>query len=719
MINPAFKLFIEHEVLPHTQLEASQFWLNLAGLIADFAPRNRELLAVRDRFQSRISQWHKETKGQNVSPSEYLSFLKSIGYIEPIGDDFSISTSNVDAEIAHMAGPQLVVPLKNARFALNAANARWGSLYDALYGSDIIADNTNLTKPGGYDPARGSKVVAWVRDFLDQRFPLATGSHRNVTNYQIVDSALVITLGSGEKTQLSNLEQFVAFSGLRSNPDCLLLKNHGLHIEIQFDEQSAISKADQAGISDVVVEAAITTIMDCEDSVAAVDPEDKIEVYRNWLGLMLGTLSASFKKDLTTVTRRLNDNRVYQTPEGKNLNLSGRSLLFNRNVGLHMTTDLMHDEGGNPVPENIIDAVVTCLASMIDFEQSAGYQNSAHGSIYIVKPKMHGPAEVRFTCDLFSAIESMLALPLNTIKLGIMDEERRTTVNLKECIRIAQQRLVFINTGFLDRTGDEISTSMEAGAFLPKEKIKLEPWIQGYENQNVDIGLACGLSGKAQIGKGMWAMPDEMAKMMTAKIQHPLAGATTAWVPSPTAAVLHALHYHQVNVFEVHQRLSANPRDSLNKILTIALINNPNELTSAEVQAELNNNIQGILGYVVRWVEMGIGCSKVPDIHNIGLMEDRATLRISAIHIANWLRHGICTEAQVLETLEGMAKVVDQQNAQDPDYQAMSNNLEESLGFQAAKALIFENQSLPNGYTEPLLHDFRIRAKARRNSLSN
>ncbi len=710
MINAEFKLFIEQEVLPHTNLKPIQFWSDFAALIAEFEPRNSQLLKVRKKFQDQISQWHKDH--QEFEFDEYYKFLESIGYIQSVCDDFSISTSNVDPEIATIAGPQLVVPLKNARFALNAANARWGSLYDALYGSDILASEPSDADNKGYDPARGSNVISWARDFLDQSFPLAQGSHHDVTGYQVVDSLMQMTLGSGQHTGLLDPDQFVAFDGNHSSPHCLLMQNHGLHVELQFDTQSPIGKTDLAGVSDIVIEAAITTIMDCEDSVAAVDPEDKLEVYRNWLGLMLGTLTTSFSKGASSITRRLNSNRVYKTPSGTVYELSGRCLLFNRNVGLLMNSNLVRDDKGNAVPEHIVDAVVTCLGSMIDLNHNSGYQNSAHGSIYIVKPKMHGPDEVLFVCDLFSAIESMLNLPQRTIKLGIMDEERRTTVNLKECIRVAKERLVFINTGFLDRTGDEISTSMEAGAFLPKEKIKLEPWIQGYENQNVDIGLGCGMSGKAQIGKGMWAMPDEMKKMMTAKIQHPLAGANTAWVPSPTAAVLHALHYHRVNVFAVQQELRNNPRSSLTKILTIPLLDKGSILREEEIQSELDNNIQGILGYVVRWVEMGIGCSKVPDINNINLMEDRATLRISAIHIANWLRHRICSREQVENTLARMAAIVDQQNCDEPEYQPMSSDLESSLGFQAAKALIFDNHTLPNGYTEPLLHDYRLRAKA-------
>ncbi len=712
IIDPAFQLFIDQEVLPHTQLSPSQFWLDFAELIAKFAPRNAQLLSLRAQLQAQISQWHIQHRDRPIDPNAYLKFLRSIGYIHPSAEDFSISTTNVDAEIAQISGPQLVVPLKNARFALNAANARWGSLYDALYGSDVIERDPNTLPTKGYDRSRGDKVILWVREFLDLHFPLEAGSHRDAATYKVVNASAQITLNSGQQTKFKKPQQFVAYNGEASTPSCLLLKNNGLHIEIQFDPHGPVGKTDSAGISDVVVEAAITAIMDCEDSVAAVDVEDKLDTYRNWIGLMQGSLTASFQKDSGLFTRSLNGNRVYKTPTNAPYELAGRCLLFNRNVGLLMTTSLAHDAADMPVPEHIVDAVVTCLGSIIDFNMSTGYRNSNHGSIYIVKPKLHGPDEVRFICDLFDGIETMLRLPVHTIKLGIMDEERRTTVNLKQCVEVAKQRLVFINTGFLDRTGDEISTSMEAGAFLPKEKIKLQPWIQGYENQNVDVGLACGLLGKAQIGKGMWAMPDEMKKMLATKIQHPLAGASTAWVPSPTAAVLHALHYHEVDVLAVQRSLKNTPRNSLEKILTIPLLQPQQQLTADEVQAELDNNVQGILGYVVRWVEMGIGCSKVPDINNVGLMEDRATLRISAVHIANWLRHGICSREQVQATLLRMAAIVDQQNAGELGYQPMSINAAKSLGFQAAKGLIFDNLALPNGYTEPLLHEFRLRAKA-------
>lgn len=710
LINSAFKHFVENEILPFTDLDTAAFWQSLHALIAEFSPRNRELLANRAKFQEQLSQWHTQNFGPLFDPLEYRSFLQSIGYIVQENDDFTISTEAVDPEIATMAGPQLVVPLKNARFALNAANARWGSLYDALYGSDVIDKNTDTG--AGYNAQRGAAVIQWVRNFLDQSFPLEQGSHHESIGYRIDNSSLMVSLSNGSHSQLKNPEQCMAFTGSAKQPRCLLLKHNGLHVEIQFDQSSAIGKSDKAGISDVIMEAALTTIMDCEDSVAAVDSVDKIEVYRNWLELMRGTLTSKFVKGSSTVTRTLNPDRSYQTLANAPYHLSGRCLLFNRNVGMLMTTNLLTDHEGKPVPEHIIDGVITCLGSMIDMRHETGYNNSTKGSIYIVKPKMHGPDEVRFNCDLFSAIETMLGLPEHTVKIGIMDEERRTTVNLKECIRAAQHRLVFINTGFLDRTGDEISSSMEAGPFLPKEKIKQQPWIQGYEDQNVAVGLSCGLSGRAQIGKGMWAMPDEMKKMLELKIQHPLSGATTAWVPSPTAAVLHALHYHQVDVFDVQSKLTESATGNLDKILTIPLLSQSENLTAQQIQNELNNNVQSILGYVVRWVEMGIGCSKVPDINNIGLMEDRATLRISAIHIANWLHHGICSKKQVEDTLEKMARVVDSQNAKEPNYSKMCENLTHSLGFQAARALIFENASLPNGYTEPLLHAYRIRTKA-------
>lgn len=721
MSDSRFKDFIDQEVLSHTALDSEKFWSDFNKLISDFAPINRALLEKRLHLQMQIDTWHKNNPTDSIDSASYTTFLQDIGYLVPEQQACKIETKNVDDEIAVIAGPQLVVPLKNARFALNAANARWGSLYDAVYGSDVIPETGTLKSGLAYNPLRGAQVIAFGRRLLDEAAPLASGSHGDVTEYQIDKKTLIAVLADGSQTGLLNLAQFVAFQGKQNSPSAVLLKNNGLHIEILIDPSGVIGKADSAGINDIILEAAITTIMDCEDSVAAVDSEDKIEVYKNWLGLMLGTLSANFQKSGSNITRKLKSNRIYTGIDGGEYRASARSLLFNRNVGPLMTTDMMLDTGGLPVPEHIIDGVVTALISMIDLSSpdDSGYANSNAGSIYIVKPKMHGPEEVAFVCDLFEGIEEMLGLARNTIKLGIMDEERRTTVNLKECIREAKQRLVFINTGFLDRTGDEIRTSMEAGPFLPKEQIKQQPWIKAYENRNVDIGLECGLSGKAQIGKGMWPMPDEMAQMMEAKIQQPLAGANTAWVPSPTAAVLHAIHYHQVDVFDTQKKLTSRAESPLAEVLTIPLLKDPGSLSSTQIESELRNNIQGILGYVVRWVEAGVGCSKVPDINNIGLMEDRATLRISAIHVANWLYHGLCSKQQVNATMIAMAKVVDAQNSDVIDYKPMSQDLDSSLGFQAAKALIFDSKSLPNGYTEPVLHEYRRRQKLKAETASH
>jgi malate synthase len=713
MINPQFKKFVNQEVLPQTKLGAEKFWQNFNSLINEFAPRNKALLEHRLHLQHCIDNWHLENKSLPIDSEAYKAFLQDIGYLVSEGASFKIKTVGVDDEIATVAGPQLVVPLKNARFALNAANARWGSLYDALYGSDVIPE-TDLLKPGiDYNPRRGGEVIAYGRRFLDESAPLAAGSHGEVLRYQIQQQTLLATLADNSQTTLSDPSQLVAFNGEEESPTAILLKNNGLHIELLINSQGAIGKTDSAGVNDIVLEAAITTIMDCEDSVAAVDADDKIEVYRNWLGLMCGTLSAEFSKKGETVSRRLSANRVYKAVQGGDYQASGRSLLFNRNVGLLMESDMMLDASGEPVPEHIIDGVITALISMIDLsgDKANGYGNSKTGSIYIVKPKMHGPEEVAFVCELFERIEEILELTPNTIKLGIMDEERRTTVNLMECIRAAQYRLVFINTGFLDRTGDEIHTSMEAGPFLPKDQIKQQPWIKAYENRNVDIGLDCGLSGIAQIGKGMWPMPDEMAQMMKAKIQHPLAGANTAWIPSPTAAVLHAMHYHQVDVFETQNQLISRPMSSLTDVLTIPLLLDRDSLSNTQIEDELRNNIQGILGYVVRWVDAGVGCSKVPDINNVGLMEDRATLRISAKHVANWLHHNLCSKKQVMAIMVEMATIVDEQNIGSEGYLPMARELESSMGFQAAKALIFESQNLPNGYTEPVLHEFRLRVK--------
>ena len=704
MIHPDLRRFIEDDVLPLTALSGETFFRELDSLIDTFAAPTASHLAKRAQLQAQIDDWH--LGNPDFDQSAYETFLREIGYLAPDCDDFAITTDGVDAEVASLAGPQLVVPLKNARFALNAANARWGSLFDALYGSDVITDDPKKARLPGYDPARGAKVITYARDFLDSATPLIDASHSQVVAYR-VDEGLVARLANGNDTTLITPTQFAGFRGESNDPSALLLRHHGLHIELVIDRQGKIGRDDCAGIDDVILEAALTTIMDCEDSVAAVDAEDKLDVYRNWLGLMTGTLSAHFDKAGTQLTRSLNSDREYLDPQGQAFSLSGRSLLFNRNVGLLMTTELAHDAAGNEAPEHILDAVLTALIGSIDLNSSNGYANSSTGSVYIVKPKLHGPEEVAFTCELFACVERLTHLPANTLKLGIMDEERRTSANLKQCISAARQRLVFINTGFLDRTGDEIFTSMRAGAFPPKADIKEREWIQAYERRNVEIGLACGLRGRAQIGKGMWAMPDEMAAMMTAKIAHPRAGATTAWVPSPTAAVLHALHYHAVNVDEAQDAILARPSAPLSDLLTIPLLTQSTALRAIEIERELENNIQGILGYVVRWVEAGIGCSKVPDIHDVGLMEDRATLRISAVHVANWLRHGITDGSQVLEIMQRMARVVDAQNAADPLYSPMAANFDQSIGFAAAKALIFDNASLPNGYTEPLLHSYR------------
>lgn len=711
LVNEEFTKFVDEEVLPLTTLERSKFWSDFSQLVDDLAPRNRELRKIRLHLQDQIDNWHRNNSGAKFDEKAYLSFLQTIGYILEEGEDFQIQTENVDDEIAKLAGPQLVVPLKNARFVLNAVNARWGSLYDALYGTDVIPTEGELNRGIEYNQKRGNKVIDYARRFLDEIAPLSRGSHHDVAVYRIYFQQLLAILKDGTCTGLKQPSKFVAFDGDREAPTTVLLKNNGLHVEIQIDRQAMVGSTDLAGINDILIEAAITTIVDCEDSIAAVDTEDKIEVYRNWLGLMQGNLVETFVKNDEIVTRKLNSDREYIAADGSSYRVAGRSLIFNRNVGHLMDIDIFRDRLGNPVPEGIIDGVMTALIGMIDLQKEGVSSNTKKGSIYIVKPKMHGPEEVKFTCELFYHIEDMLGLEKNTIKLGIMDEERRTTVNLKECIRQAQHRLVFINTGFLDRTGDEIHTSMEAGPFLPKQQIKQQRWIKAYEDHNVDIGLACGLPGKAQIGKGMWTMPDQMAQMLDIKIEHPRSGANTAWVPSPTAAVLHALHYHRVDVFEIQKKIRHRNRASLEDILTIPLMTHPEDLQPAQIRKELENNIQGILGYVVRWVEQGIGCSKVPDINNIGLMEDRATLRISAKHVANWLRHGICTEKQVIETMRRMAAVVDTQNIGTAEYVNMSGRFETSYGFKAAHDLIFRSQELPNGYTEPLLHQYRITVK--------
>ena len=709
MFHPNLTRFINDAILPLTSLDAAAFWKGFDDLINEFSSSTRDLLADRLDLQTQIDHWH--DANPSFSQTDYEQFLLSIGYLLPQIPDFVINTDKVDAEIATLSGPQLVVPLKNARFALNAANARWGSLYDALYGSDIIVDEPGQPRQPGYDSVRGNKVIAYARAFLDSAVPLASASHAEAVSYSINDG-LVIGLKDGHQTRLRDATQFAGYLGDSDAPGSVLFKHHGLHIECVINRGGNIGSEDAAGIDDIILEAALTTIMDCEDSVAAVDAEDKIDVYKNWLGLMTNTLSASFAKGGTTMTRSLNQDREFLDPNGAPIVLRGRSLLFNRNVGHLMTSELAHDNAGEQVPEHIIDAVMTALIGAIDLASDAGYGNSCTGSLYIVKPKMHGPVEVAFTCRLFASIEVLLSLPANTIKLGIMDEERRTSVNLKHCIFEARERLVFINTGFLDRTGDEIYTSMNAGVFPPKAQIKDREWINAYENRNVEIGLACGLQGRAQIGKGMWAMPDEMAAMMKAKVAHPQSGASTAWVPSPTAAVLHAMHYHAVDVRAAQESVRLRAPSTLSALLTIPLLGHETPLDAQSIERELENNIQGILGYVVRWIESGIGCSKVPDIHNIGLMEDRATLRISAVHVSNWLKHGLCNTEQVIEIMQRMAKVVDEQNVNDPLYRPMADDFEASAGFAAAKALVFDNPTLPNGYTEPLLHAHRFMYKA-------
>ncbi|GGA68567.1 malate synthase G [Neiella marina] len=713
-INQDFYHFINNEVLPATDLNPVQFWQAFEQLVDDLSPVNQSLLDTRDRLQQQIDHYHHQHQGERFDADNYQEFLTSIGYLRDQGDDFTIETSNVDREIATIAGPQLVVPIANERFALNAANARWGSLYDALYGTDVIP-RVNGLKPGKrYNEARGNAVIKQAKDYLDRVFPLEHGSHHNVSAYVVYYKHLLACFPDGTQSGLHTPCQFVGLTGHKEQPTAILMRNNGLHVELIINRKGRIGEHDLAGINDILIESAVTTIMDFEDSVAAVDAEDKIHAYRNWQGLIRGDLHASFEKSGSTMLRRMHKDRFYTGKNGEEIRLHGRSLLLCRNVGLLMTTDLMSNKHGQQAPEGIVDAVVTCLIAMQDLQKSEtdSFRNSRTGSIYIVKPKMHGPDEVAFTCNLFERVEQMLGLAANTVKIGIMDEERRTTVNLKACIREAKQRLCFINTGFLDRTGDEIHTSMHAGPFLPKASIKEQTWIKAYENWNVDIGLACGLPGKAQIGKGMWAMPDEMAQMMKTKIDHPRAGANTAWVPSPTAATLHALHYHDVDVFAVQQGLKQRPTAKLADILTIPLMAESQQNFSHEdVDRELENNIQGILGYVVRWIDLGVGCSKVPDINHIGLMEDRATLRISSQHIANWLHHGICNDGQVQKAMLRMAQVVDQQNEGTAGYQPMSANPDKSLAFQAARALIFEGEHQPSGYTEPLLHHYRLLVK--------
>ena len=702
--------FLNTELLPKINLEQSHFWSGFEALIAEFSPRNRVLLSIRDEMQAKIDAWHSQQGSTPHDSQAYEQFLRDIGYLVETGADFEIDTKNVDDEIALVAGPQLVVPVNKARFALNAANARWGSLYDALYGTDAIPEDGGAERSGGYNPVRGDRVIAYARSFLDQACSLRQGSHADSSSYAIIDGQLAIQTGDG-LTSLADQSQLRGFTGMATEPTSVLLKNNDLHIEIQIDAHSEIGQTDKAGIKDVILEAAITTIQDCEDSVAAVDAADKVMVYRNWLGLISGDLSETFIKDGNPLTRILNADREFETPGGGKLRLPGCSLLLVRNVGHLMRNNAILDSEGEEIYEGIMDAVITSAVGAIDVNNVERTGNSRTGSIYIVKPKMHGPDEVRFTCDLFAGVEALLGLDANTIKVGIMDEERRTTINLKECIRVARDRVVFINTGFLDRTGDEIHTSMGAGAMIPKTEMKASTWIKAYEDNNVDVGLACGMQGKAQIGKGMWAMPDLMARMLEEKIGHPQAGANTAWVPSPTAAVLHAMHYHQVKVRDRQEAIRSRTPARLDDILTLPILADPSTLAPEKIQQELDNSAQSILGYVVRWIDQGVGCSKVPDIHNIGLMEDRATLRISSQHIANWLLHGVCTHDQVRETMQRMAGVVDQQNADDPLYQPMLADLDSSIAFEAACDLVFEGTAQPNGYTEPGLHARRIERK--------
>ena len=710
-VSHQLKDFLDNEVLDGLDVSSDAFWSSFEEILDEFTPRNKALLERREDIQSQIDTWHIERKGDEHNHDEYKSFLKGIGYLAPRSGDFSITTSNVDPEIKTIAGPQLVVPVMNARFALNAANARWGSLYDALYGTDVISEDDGAQREGGYNSVRGDKVIAFAKNFLDETVPLEEGSFSNVIEFNFVDGNLLMTLSDGVKVGLRDANQYIGYADNGDDAFGLLFKNNNLHFEIQVDKTHSIGSTDPAGIKDVLMESAITTIQDCEDSVAAVDGEDKTIVYRNWLGLMKGDLKESFAKNGTQMTRELSPDRHYKTKNGSDMSLSGRSLMLVRNVGHLMTNPGILDSSGNEVFEGIMDAMFTICIAKHDLNSKSQKKNSNTGSVYIVKPKMHGPEEVQFTCDLFAAVEKALNIPALTIKIGIMDEERRTTVNLKECIEVAKDRVIFINTGFLDRTGDEIHTSMEAGPMISKVDMKLHNWISSYEDWNVDIGLETGFKGNAQIGKGMWPMPDEMLSMYKVKTMHPKAGANCAWVPSPTAASLHAIHYHQILVSDEQEKISNRNKASLDSILDIPVHKNPSEISSEEVQAELDNNCQGILGYVVRWVDQGVGCSKVPDINNVGLMEDRATCRISSQHIANWLHHGLCNKEQVIESMKKMALIVDDQNSSDPTYINMAPSYD-GLAFQAACNLAIEGRVQPSGYTEPILHKTRLKFKA-------
>ncbi len=703
--------FLTDELLPGLDINPDAFWESFERVLDEFGPRNKDLLAKRTEIQKTIDSWHISKKGSPHNHDEYVNFLKEIGYLMEEGDDFEITTQNVDEEIALVAGAQLVVPIMNARFSLNATNARWGSLYDALYGTDMISEEEGAEKSGPYNPVRGNKVIEFSKNFLDESVPLSSGKYADVTGFKINKGSLEISTSDQSSTELKDESQFIGFTGESDNPSSILLKNNNLHIEIEIDPEDSIGKDDPANIKDVCIESAVTAIQDLEDSVAAVDAEDKSLGYRNWLGLMKGDLKETFFKGGEEMTRTLNEDRNYSDKNGQEITLPGRSVLLVRNVGHLMTNPAILDGNNNEVPEGIMDAMFTICIGKHDLLKEGKQSNSRTGSIYIVKPKMHGPEEVKFTCDLFAKVEQELGLDPLTVKIGIMDEERRTTVNLKECIRVASDRVIFINTGFLDRTGDEIHTSMEAGPVVPKAEMKQQSWIGAYENWNVDIGLETGFKGKAQIGKGMWAMPDEMLGMYENKSMHPEAGANCAWVPSPTAATLHAIHYHQVSVSERQEELASRPRADLKDILSIPLLENPESLTPEVIQTELDNNCQGILGYVVRWVDLGVGCSKVPDINNVGLMEDRATCRISSQHIANWIHHNLITENQVEETMKKMALVVDQQNAGDPEYIAMGPDFN-GISFSAALDLAVKGRTQPSGYTEPILHSKRLQVKS-------